>query len=265
MFPTILRIGTLHIYSYGLMLFLSFLAGIALVERRVKRFGVDPKKVTDLALWILLAVVLGSRLFYVAFHWSEFSGDLIGIIAFWRGGLAGLMFYGGFLGGIIAGVAFVVVNKLPVRRMMDAATPAIMLGEGLVRIGCFLNGCCFGKPTGGAFGIVFPPNSPAGATFPGLAIHPTQLYSSAAGFILFGFALLMEKRQLKPGVLSAILLVAYSAFRFGIDFVRYYENGANLWGNQVVSMVLGALGIALLVLFLRLPAGKAPTNAGARK
>src|SRR5512136_1436536 len=218
MFPTVLRIGNLHIYSYGVMLFISFLFGIAIVEHRAKKFGVDTKQVTDLALWVLLAVVLGSRLFYVAFHWGEFKNDLIGIIAFWRGGLAGLMFYGGFLGGIIAGVLFVYLNKLPVRKLMDAVAPAIMLGEGFTRIGCFLNGCCFGAPTHGIFGMVFPSNCPAGATFLDQAIHPTQLYSSAAGFLLFFFALWLEKRKLKPGVLAAMLLIIYSLFRYGIDF-----------------------------------------------
>jgi phosphatidylglycerol:prolipoprotein diacylglycerol transferase len=246
-------------------LFISFLCGIAIVEYRAKKFGVDPKKITDLALWVLLAVVLGSRLFYVAFHWGEFKDDLIGIIAFWRGGLAGLMFYGGFLGGIIAGFLFVRINRLPVRKLMDAIAPAIMLGEGFTRIGCFLNGCCFGAPTQGICGMVFPRNSPAGATFVDQAIHPTQLYSSAAGFILFLLALRLERLRLKPGVLAAVLLIAYSLFRFGIDFVRYYENSANLWGNQVVALGLTVVGVALLVLFLRWPGTGASTSTSASR
>jgi len=242
------------------MLFISFLCGIAVVEHRAKKFGVDPKKITDLALWVLLAVVVGSRLFYVAFHWQEFNHDLIGIIAFWRGGLAGLMFYGGFLGGIIAGFLFVYFNKLPVRKLMDAVAPAIVLGEGFTRIGCFLNGCCFGRPTGCALGIEFPLHSPAGATFPHQGIHPTQLYSSLAGLLLFLLALWLERRHLKDGVLFSILLILYSLFRFGIDFVRYYEDASNFWGNQVVALVLTAIGVALLILFLRLPK-KAGTGA----
>ncbi|UCG44153.1 MAG: prolipoprotein diacylglyceryl transferase [candidate division WOR-3 bacterium] len=251
MFPTILKIGGIHIYSYGLMLFISFVVGIWLVERRAKKFGVEPKVITDLALWILLAVVVGSRLFYVAFHWSEFRDDLIGIFAFWRGGLAGLMFYGGFLGAIIAGLVFVKVRKLPVLKLLDAVTPAIMLGEGFTRVGCFLNGCCFGKETSSFLGVSFPLSSPAGATSGGQAIHPTQLYSSAAGFILFGLALLLERRRLKDGVLFASMLILYSLFRFGIDFVRYYENASNYWGNQVVALGLTAAGVVLLILFQR--------------
>jgi phosphatidylglycerol:prolipoprotein diacylglycerol transferase len=140
-----------------------------------------------------------------------------------------------------------------------------VLGEGFTRIGCFLNGCCFGTPTCSPFGLVFPSNSPAGATFLGQPIHPTQLYSSAAGFLLFFFALWLEKRKLRPGVLAAILLIVYSLFRFGIDFVRYYEDSANLWGNQVVSLCMTAVGVALLILFLRWPFRQARPDAGVRE
>lgn len=249
MFPVILNLGSIRIYSYGVMLFLSFMFGISIVERRAKRFGVDSRKITDLALWVLLAVVLGARLFYVAFHWDEFANDLIGIIAFWRGGLAGLMFFGGFLGGVVAGLVYILVNRLPLPKMMDAIAPAIVLGEGLTRIGCFLNGCCFGRPTACPVGVVFPPNSPAGATFPHQPVHPTQLYSSLAGLVLFGIALFLERRRLKEGVLFSLILVLYSLFRFFVDFVRYYENSANFWGNQIVALSLAGIGIVLLVFF----------------
>ena len=251
MYPTILRLGGIQIYSYGLMLFISFLLGIFIVERRARRFGVESKAVTDLALWVLLAVVAGSRLFYVGFHWHEFKDDLIGIIAFWRGGLAGLMFHGGLLGALIAGWVFIKVRKLPLLKLLDAAAPAIVLGEGFTRIGCFLNGCCFGVPTDSGLGMIFPRYSPAGASYPGLAVHPTQLYSSLAGFLLFGIALLLERRRLKDGVLFSLILVLYSLFRFGIDFIRHYDNAANYWGNQVVALGLATLGIVLLVVFLR--------------
>ncbi|MEO0052846.1 MAG: prolipoprotein diacylglyceryl transferase, partial [candidate division WOR-3 bacterium] len=229
MLPVLIRIGNFQLYSYGVMLFISFVLGIMIVERRAKRFGVEPKRITDLALWVLLAVVLGSRLFYVAFHWDEFRNDLVGIIRFWGNppGLSGLMFYGGFLGAFIAGLVFVWLNRLPLLKMLDAVAPALVLGEGFTRIGCFLNGCCFGKPTTCPLGMVFPAGSAAGAQFPNQTIHPTQLYSSLAGFVLFGVALLLEQRKLKPGVLFGIILLLYSLFRFGIDFVRYYEDAAN--------------------------------------
>ncbi|MEO0010219.1 MAG: prolipoprotein diacylglyceryl transferase [candidate division WOR-3 bacterium] len=253
MLPVLIRIGNFQLYSYGVMLFISFVLGIMIVERRAKRFGVEPKRITDLALWVLLAVVLGSRLFYVAFHWDEFRNDLVGIIRFWGNppGLSGLMFYGGFLGAFIAGLVFVWLNRLPLLKMLDAVAPALVLGEGFTRIGCFLNGCCFGKPTTCPLGMVFPAGSAAGAQFPNQTIHPTQLYSSLAGFVLFGVALLLEQRKLKPGVLFGIILLLYSLFRFGIDFVRYYEDAANFWGNQAVALSLSLLGLVLIVVLSR--------------
>jgi phosphatidylglycerol:prolipoprotein diacylglycerol transferase len=253
MFPVLLRLGNFQLYSYGVMLFISFILGIAIVESRAKRFGVDPKKITDLALWVLLAVVFGARLFYVVFHWEEFRYNLIDTIKFWGNppGLSGLMFYGGFLGGFIAGLLYVWCNHLPVVKLLDAVAPAVVLGEGFTRIGCFLNGCCFGKPTDSFLGVIFPPNSAAGAQFPGQPIYPTQLFSSLAGFVLFGIALFLERRKLKPGVLFSIILILYSLFRFGIDFVRFYENEANFWGNQIVALGLTLIGLVLLVIFLR--------------
>lgn len=246
MFPIILKLGALNIYSYGLMLFISFVVGIKIVERRAKKFGVDPKKITDLALVVLIAVVIGSRLLYVIFHWSEFKDDLLGIIAFWRGGLAGLMFYGGLVGALLAGILYAKSQRMPLLKMLDAVAPAIVLGEFFTRIGCFLNGCCFGKPTGLPCGVVFPYNSPAGYTFHNTAIHPTQLYSSLAGLSLFFVALWLEKRRLRDGVLFFIIMTLYSLYRLLIDFVRYYEDAGNFWINQAISIGLIALSVIML-------------------
>uniref|UniRef100_A0A7C6EAM0 Phosphatidylglycerol--prolipoprotein diacylglyceryl transferase n=1 Tax=candidate division WOR-3 bacterium TaxID=2052148 RepID=A0A7C6EAM0_UNCW3 len=247
MFPIILRLGSLNIYSYGLMLFISFVVGIKIVEKRAKKFGVDPKKITDLALVVLIGVIIGARLLYVIFHFSEFKDDLVSIIAFWRGGLAVLMFYGGLVFAILAGIFYVQRQKLPLLKMLDAVAPAIVLGEFFTRLGCFLNGCCFGKPTNSFLGIVFPANSPAGYVFPHTPIHPTQLYSSLAGLLLFNFSLWLEKKRLGDGVLFFIILALYSLYRFLIDFVRYYEDSGNFWINQAISV--GFCVVALIMLF----------------
>lgn len=250
MFPVILRLGSLNIYSYGLMLFISFLVGIKIVEQRAKKFGVEPKKVTDLALVVLIAVVIGARLLYVIFHFSEFKDDLIGIIAFWRGGLAGLMFYGGLVFAILAGIFYCQKQKLPLLKMFDAVAPAIVLGEFFTRIGCFLNGCCFGKPTKSFLGIVFPLNSPAGYTFKHTPIHPTQLYSALTGLSLFVVSLVLEKKRLKAGVLFFVILALYSLYRFLIDFVRYYEDSGNFLINQAISLVLIIVAL-IMIWYLR--------------
>lgn len=256
MLPIILRLGSLNVYSYGLMLFISFILGIKITEARAKKFGVDPKKITDLALVVLLAVVIGARLLYVIFHWSEFRNDLLAIIAFWRGGLAGLMFYGGLVLAILAGIFYVKSQKLPLLKMFDAVTPAIVLGEFFTRIGCFLNGCCFGKPTNLPWGIIFPQASPAGDIFPNTKIHPTQLYSSIAGLLLFFFALWLERKRLKAGVLFFVIMALYALYRFLIDFVRYYENTSNFLVNQGISIIMIGVAIIMIVFLLRRSEGR---------
>lgn len=251
MFPVLLRIGDFTIYSYGVMLFVAFLVGFWQVVRRAWRFGVSPQQVTGLALLAIVAGVVGARLFYVALHWGEFRYDLVSIVAFWRGGLSGMVFFGGALAVFAVILVYALVKKLPKLKMLDAIAPAIVLGQGITRIGCFLNGCCFGKPTNLPVGVVFPANSGAGRVFPGQPIHPTQLYSSIAGFALFILALWLERRNLKDGVLWAILVVLTSLFRFLVDFLRHYENGANFWSNQVVAIGLIAFGAVCFVVLLR--------------
>ncbi|MBS4015838.1 MAG: prolipoprotein diacylglyceryl transferase [Candidatus Latescibacteria bacterium] len=250
MHPTLIKIGSLQIYSYGLFLFLSFLIGTKLVEVRAKKFGVSSESITNLALIVLISVIVGARLLYVIFHWSEFANDVIGIVAFWRGGLGGLMFFGGFIFAMIAGILYVRHKKMPVYKMFDAIAPALVLGEGLTRIGCFLNGCCFGKPTDSCLGMIFSRHSAAGYTFH-VPIHPTQLYSSLAGFVLFVMALILEKKHLKDGVLFGIILIFYSLFRFGIDFIRYYEDSANFWVNQIIAIGFFVLALAFTIIRIK--------------
>jgi phosphatidylglycerol:prolipoprotein diacylglycerol transferase len=207
---------------------------------------------TYIAIWILFSAIIGSRLLYIFLHWQEFEHDLVGTFAFWRGGLQGLVFYGGFVGALAMGLTFARVNRVPLLGLLDAAAPSIMLGEFFTRIGCFLNGCCFGKACGLPWAMTFPRDSPASVV--GGPVHPTQLYSSLAGLILFGIALLLERRKWRPGILFGVMLMLYSLFRFLIDFVRYYENAANLWTNQCIALGLAAIGLAVVLIARRRPA-----------
>jgi phosphatidylglycerol:prolipoprotein diacylglycerol transferase len=328
MLPELRLFGGLTIPSYGLMLFVSFVVGIVLFERRMRRRRVLPGKlsynwawiatdvaisaivlaagiwaigfapgqwaalrerpaafhwlfrllvlviagyleyggirhlrahvrareieggefITYLALWVLFSAIAGSRLLYVALHWPEFAHDLIGTFAFWRGGLHGLMFYGGLVGALVMGVAFAAINRLPLLRLLDAAMPSILLGEFFTRIGCFLNGCCFGQACSLPWAVRFPPGSlAAGSGLGNQAIHPTQLYSSLAGLILFVVALVLERRNWRSGMLFGFMLLLYAAFRFGIDFLRFYENTANFLINQGISLALGGVAVAIML------------------
>lgn len=256
MHPILLDLGRLQIRSYGFMLAVSFLLGIWLAGRRARRAGVDPQKVLDLSVIIILAAVVGSRLLYVVFHLEQYSNPL-DMFALWQGGAT---FYGGFILAVAASYFWVIKNNIPFLKIADIMAPSIALGLVFTRIGCFLSGCCYGHPTDLAWGMVFPPDSPAGAAAMAIAqqrgvdhvaLHPTQLYSSLKGLIIFSTLMLMQPRLQKRGATFGLLLVLYGIGRFIIDFMRYYEPNAlvvaGLSFNQVISIGLIVLGLVLLV------------------
>lgn len=254
MHPVLINIGFFKIYSFGFMLALSFLVGIYISARRARKFGVNPQYVLDLAVYLIIAGVVGSRLLYVAFHLDEYD-SLLDIFALWQGGAT---LYGGFLLAIFASYFFAKKKDTDFFLLADILSPALALGIMLTRVGCFLSGCCFGSQTSLPWGVVFPSNSPAGAYARTLAatggesvhLHPAQLYASAYGLIIFLVLILSERRLVKRGATFGALLAFYGVFRFTLDFFRYYEENMRvLMGltlNQVLSVGLVAVGLYFL-------------------
>ena len=251
MLPVLIRIGPIPVYSYGLMLAISFILGIFLAQKWANRRGIDPKKIEDLGFWILIAAVIGSRVLYIIFHPNEFLPNPLSFVKIWEGGL---MFFGGFVGAILAALIFLKKNRIPILKTGDMIVPLVGLGEFFTRIGCFLNGCCFGKSTSLPWGIKFPIQSAAGHLH--RPLHPTQLYSSLFGFILFYYLMQRQKQKLKTGQVFSEFLITYGGFRFLIDFVRYYENAENLWVNQLIALSIILVGIVILIK-VRIRTGKA--------
>lgn len=256
MHPVLLELGRFQIRSYGFMLAVSFLLGIWLAGRRAKRFGIDPQKVLDLSVIIILSAVVGSRLLYVVFHLDQYRNPLE-VFALWQGGAT---FYGGFLLAMAASYWWVQRNGIAFLTIADVMAPSIGLGLVFTRIGCFLSGCCYGKPTDGPLGVVFPPDSPAGSAAIALAhqlgrdhvaLHPTQVYSSIKGLVIFTVLMALQPKLTKQGSTFGLLLVLYGIGRFVVDFFRMYEDNARiLFGlsfNQGISVVLIAIGCYLLL------------------
>ena len=158
---------------------------------------------------------------------------------------------GGLVLAIAAALAYFIIKKINPWPLLDALAPSFFLGKAITRIGCFLNGCCFGNPTNCACGIVFPADSMAGWTFPDTPLWPTQLMSSAAGLIMFVLLLLLEKRKRYDGFTFWNGLAMYSIWRFTIDFFRYYEDsmvflkigGVAVSRNQFLCLCLLAISI----------------------
>jgi len=254
--PVLIDIGIFEIRSYGFMLALSFLIGIYVAGYRAKKVGVDPQYVLDLSVYIILAAVIGSRLLYVVFHLSEFDSPWQ-VFALWQGGAT---FYGGMLLAMIVSYAYVNKKKLSFLQIADIMAPSIALGLVFTRIGCFLSGCCFGKPTTLPIGVVFPLDCPAGVSaaraarelgVATVALHPTQLYASAYGLIIFLLLIWLGRYLTRRGAVFGALLIFYGIARFVVDFFRFYEENARvllgLTFNQLISIALIALGIYLIV------------------
>jgi len=158
MHPEFFEIPFVHltVRSFGLMMVIGFLLGFYLLGRMGRRISSNPQLITNLALYCLVAGVVGARVFYVVHHYHQMQRPLVSMFAVWQGGLE---FYGGVIFAIPVIVLYSRHYKLPIRPSLDIVAIALMLGLSFGRMGCFLNGCCFGKPTELPWAVRFPYDS----------------------------------------------------------------------------------------------------------
>ena len=254
MFPVLFKLGAFEVRSYGLMLALSFIAGIFLAVHRAKKREINPNIVMDLSLVIIISSIVGARFMYVIFHLDEFKSRWLDTINPFQSsgevGISGMTVIGGLIFATVASLFYLWVKKQPVLKIVDIMVPSIALGIFLTRIGCFLNGCCFGRPGESFTCLIFPSESPAGYTFPNQKIIPTQIYSSLYGLVILLILLLSEKRYHRyDGFTFHLFFMLYGFARFIIDFFRYYEDSMVLLQMGSVSISVNQ-GISLLFAFL---------------
>lgn len=256
MYPEVFGI----IKSFGLMMAISFAVGLWLSVRRGKDRGVPAETVTDLVFAVLVSSLVGVRLFYVMTHLGDFQ-PWYRAFFLWDGGLT---LYGGIILATLTVWWLARRRGVPFLVMADIFSPGVILGIGLTRIGCYLAGCCYGLPTDASCGVHFPPGAPASQRFGDQAVHPTQLYASAAAFAVFGLLLLWERLRPLRGATFARFLLLYGLIRFAEDFYRYYEAdqylGLGWTNNQWISAGL-VLGGALLLVVLHRRAGREDAHA----
>lgn len=268
MHPILFNAGPITIYSYGVLLASAYLLGLWLAVKRARAAGVDPTRIMDLLIWVIIAALVGAKalLFIVEFDqftssWQEFTTLL----------RSGGVFYGGLIAAVVVCIYQLRKHKLPLWTSGDLFAPGIALGYMVGRLGCLLAGCCFGRPTDVAWAVTFTDpiaNLNVGTPL-NIPLHPTQVYESAAGLVILLLLLGLERiGRAFPGRTFWLFVLFYSVSRFIIEFYRGDDRGMPIEGlstSQLISLVLFPLSLIML-WYLRRPARpEAETPARPRK
>ena len=261
---TIPILGGVKIFGYGLMLFFAFLGSMNLAGRVARREKLDPEVVYDLALWVFVGGLVGARAFFVIQYWGIKIHSFAEIFRIWEGGI---VLYGSIIGGTVAFFTYRFLRPFPLRPFLDIIAPALALGIALGRVGCFLNGCCYGDVCSLPWAVRFPePSLPWQAHHAAhligtndhwsLPVHPTQLYSVLDGLILTTLLLMYFPRRKRDGEVMALLMVCYPITRILIEYLRSDETVffAGMTISQNISVALFCCGLAFWYWLSRLPA-----------
>jgi phosphatidylglycerol:prolipoprotein diacylglycerol transferase len=255
MFPVLFHIGSLAVPTYGITIAIAYLVAAWYLRKKALAEGLPEQKVFDLSIAILASAILGAKLLLVITDWKLYWHDPKELVNVLRS--AGV-FYGGLICASIVGIWYLIRHRLPPWKVADMGAPAIALGEGIGRWGCFAAGCCFGKDTSGPFGVVFKnPIAHEQTGVPlGHAIEPTQIYLSLNAFAIFLFLHWLYKRKSFDGEIFCTYLLLYAITR-GIleiwrgDSVRGFVIPNVLSTSQLIGVLVAVAAIAMLFALSR--------------
>ena len=255
MYPTLLKIGSFEITTFGLMMFLAFIVGGWVLTRQFRRYGLSDDAASSIVMAAALGGIAGAKIYYaILFHDWHLLLDR-----------AGLVWYGGLIGGLLGCSGYILAKKLDYFTVTDAASPGLAIGYALGRIGCFLVGDDYGRPTDSWVGIAFPKGSPpttadslrqfgvhVDASIPPdqvLRVHPTQLYESLAAFTMFAILMVAARRPHPRGRVFSLFLVLMGIERFLVEIVRAKDDRfLGLFTiAQLISVIIFVIGIALMM------------------
>jgi len=235
MAPVLYSCSLFTVYTYGVFVAFAFLLSTWLITRRAARLGFDPEIIGNFLIFVLVCGILSARVFYVVLNWSEFASDLPEIFRLYHGGL---VWYGGLIGAALCGLLFLKRKRLSIPVVIDLCAPYLALAQAIGRIGCFFNGCCFGRPS--SHGIYFPAH--------GRTLFPSQLIDALS--LLAVYAVLRLIRGQKPGQLFGLYLLLAGLQRFLMEFLRGDERP--FYGvfsiYQWISLGLAVAGILIYTL-----------------
>jgi phosphatidylglycerol:prolipoprotein diacylglycerol transferase len=258
MFPELIHTKWLSIPTYGVLVAAAFLTALWLAGKLAARQGLNTDAVTNLGIYCALAALGGAKLmmFLVDIpYYTEHPGEIFSLGTLRAGGV----FYGGLIAALAVAWWYLRKTKLPPLQTADVFAPAIALGHGIGRIGCFMAGCCWGISCDRPWAVTF--TDPKANDLVGVPLnrplHPTQLYESFSEFIIFAILYRMIGKRHADGAIIATYLILYGIVRFIVEFYRFHEQGL-LWGtpldaSQWISLALFLAGTVYLVRVRRTP------------
>ncbi|MCP4117833.1 MAG: prolipoprotein diacylglyceryl transferase [Desulfobacteraceae bacterium] len=236
MHPVLFKIGGITLYTYGLFVGLGFLVAVWLTNRRAATRGIAAEKISDLFFVVLVASILGARLFYVVLNLSEFTSDPLNIVKIWNGGL---VFYGGFITALVTAMAWVKKQGLDLWNTADLLAPPIALGHAVGRLGCLFAGCCYGRECHLPWAIEF--HNPDSLAPLGVYLHPTQVYSVLSNLSIFLILLMIDGKKGFKGRVFWSYILLYGLFRSFIEMFRGDFRGDFFLEILSVSQTIGIM------------------------
>ncbi len=259
MYPELFRIGNFPINTYGILLAAGLLLALYAAAQLAGRDGLPKERIYDLGLWTIIGGLLGSK---ILMYFTEPNVNIFSLDFLRSGGV----YYGGFLGGLLAAAILIPLYKLNFWKVVDAFAPGVAIGQFFGRQGCFSAGCCWGKPTDLFWGVHFTEAAHEhtgvpiyGPTNADLYLHPTQLYESFAMLIVFGILILIHRKKKFDGQVLIGYMILYPIIRFIIEFFRDDPRG-DLFGltsalgistSQIISLLVAAGAILFMIWRLK--------------
>ena len=267
MYPRLLELGPITVYTYGVLLAAAYLLGLKLAMVRAKARGLDSARVLDLGIYIIISALIGAKLLLLITDFDTFRQSPAELLSLAR---SGGVFYGGLILAVAVAFWYIWRHDLPFWTTCDVFAPGIALGHVIGRFGCFFAGCCYGRPTSLPWGITFTdPFAAANVGTPlGIPLHPTQLYEAGAEAMIL-LVLLVTERKGRPfaGRTFWLYMFLYAVSRFIIEFYRGDERGTIFMfsTSQFISLVIVPVAIGMLLYLSRQTSSPVPTAARVRR
>jgi phosphatidylglycerol---prolipoprotein diacylglyceryl transferase len=264
MHPILFEVAGFPVYTYGVLLAAGYLLGLQFALVRARKRGLDPNRVMDLGIWIIVSALVGAKLLLLIVEFDTYGRSPRDLLSLVRS--AGV-FYGGLILAVAVALWYLWRHRMPIWTVTDVFAPGIALGHVIGRFGCFFAGCCFGRPAGVPWAITF--HSDYAKTIAGapldVPLHPTQLYEAGAELMILGVLLFTERKgRTFPGRTFWLYMLLYGISRFIIEFYRGDVRGTigMLSTSQFLSLLIVPLAIVMLIVLARRPD---PTTTAAAK